>query len=81
MRRFVEKHADKIAGTLSCFDRVLFRGYLPLFTGYEMAELLRARGVRAGELKRFFVEQAERLKERAEGVPAGRPPVPLSPGP
>ena len=28
MDAFVAKHAEKIRGTLSCFDRVLFRGYL-----------------------------------------------------
>ena len=27
---FLVKHADKIHGVLSCFDRVIFRGYLPL---------------------------------------------------
>ncbi len=26
---FVHKHADKIIGTLGCFDRVIFKGYLP----------------------------------------------------
>jgi hypothetical protein len=26
---FVQKHADKITGTLGCFDRVLFKGHLP----------------------------------------------------
>jgi len=30
MRKFVAKHAAKTTGTLSCFDRVLFRGHLPL---------------------------------------------------
>jgi hypothetical protein len=25
----VHKHADKITATLGCFDRVLFKGYLP----------------------------------------------------
>jgi len=29
MDKFIEQHADRISGTLGCFDRVLFRGYLP----------------------------------------------------
>jgi hypothetical protein len=29
MDKFSEQHADRISGTLGCFDRVLFRGYLP----------------------------------------------------
>jgi hypothetical protein len=27
---FLGKHAERIQGVLSCFDRVLFRGHLPL---------------------------------------------------
>ena len=42
--RFLEKHADKITGTLSCFDRVIFRGYLPIWSGYDMVEFLRGGG-------------------------------------
>ena len=43
MEAFVAKHAAKIRGTLGCFDRVLFRGYLPLMSGFAMAEFLRSR--------------------------------------
>jgi hypothetical protein len=44
MEQFIAKHADKIEGTLSCFDRMLFRGYLPLFNGAAMAAFSTARG-------------------------------------
>lgn len=27
---FLRKHRDKIGGILSCFDRLIFRGYAPL---------------------------------------------------
>jgi hypothetical protein len=30
MRRFLAKHAATPTGTLSCFDRLLFKGHLPL---------------------------------------------------
>ena len=40
MDQFIAKHADQLQGTLSCFDRVLFRGYLPFFNGYAMASFL-----------------------------------------
>ena len=30
MKEFTEKHADRITGVISCFDRILFKGYLPL---------------------------------------------------
>jgi hypothetical protein len=29
MKEFTGKHEDRIHGVLSCFDRMLFRGYLP----------------------------------------------------
>jgi hypothetical protein len=40
MDQFIAKHADQLQGALSCFDRVLFRGYLPFFSGYAMASFL-----------------------------------------
>ncbi|HEV3079146.1 MAG TPA: hypothetical protein VGY66_05180 [Gemmataceae bacterium] len=30
MQSFIAKHADKISGVLSCFDRVIMRGHLPM---------------------------------------------------
>jgi hypothetical protein len=35
MQKFVAKHAATTTGTLSCFDRLLFKGHLPL--GYPQA--------------------------------------------
>jgi hypothetical protein len=32
MDAFLSKHKRKIAGTLSCVDRIVFKGYLPLRT-------------------------------------------------
>jgi hypothetical protein len=75
MDKFVARHAGKIRGTLSCFDRVLFRGYLPIMSGAAMAQFLTSRGVRRESLKPFLLEQAERLKGHAQSVcaQAGRP--------
>ncbi len=52
---------------LSCFDRVLFRGYLPLMSGWAMAEFLRSKQVQRRTLKPFLLEQAERVKKHAGG--------------
>ena len=30
VERFIEKHQAQITGTISCFDRILFKGHLPL---------------------------------------------------
>jgi hypothetical protein len=65
MDNFIAKHTDKIEGTLSCFDRVIFRGYLPLFNGGAMATYLEGHGVKRHDLKGFLLHQASRLKEHA----------------
>ncbi len=30
MDRFIVHHRDRILGTLSCFDRIIFKGHLPI---------------------------------------------------
>lgn len=75
MDQFITKHADKLQGTLSCFDRVLFRGYLPFFSGYAMASFLDTRKVHRRDVKRFVLTQAYRLQDHARQLAArtGRP--------
>src|SRR5262247_1423610 len=75
MDQFIATHTDKLQGVLSCFDRVLFRGYLPFFSGYAMASFLEARGVYRRDGKRCVVTQAYRLKDHARQMAAreGRP--------
>ena len=65
MDAFVTKHAHTIRGVLSCFDRVLFRGYVPLMSGYAMAEFLKLKQVQRRTLKSFLLTQAERVKKHA----------------
>ena len=38
MKEFISKYADRIHGVLSGFDRMLFRGYLPIMSGWQMAQ-------------------------------------------
>ena len=75
MDQFISKHADKLQGVLSCFDRVLFRGYLPFFSGYAMASFLETRQVHRRDVKRFVLTHADRLKDHARQMAAreGRP--------
>jgi hypothetical protein len=75
MEAFIAKHAAKIQGTLSCFDRVLFRGYLPLMNGFAMADFLRIKQIDRWKLKPFVLEQAERIKKHAHRMlsQTGRP--------
>jgi hypothetical protein len=65
MDQFIAKHADKLQGTLSCFDRVLFRGYVPFLSGYARASFLETRDV-----KRFVLTQVYRLKDHARQMAA-----------
>jgi hypothetical protein len=45
MRKFVAKHATQVAGTLSCFDRLLCKGHLPLGYPQAMEQFLTQRRV------------------------------------
>ena len=75
MRRFLAKHVATTTGTLSCFDRLLFKGHLPLGYPHAMEEFLSHRGILFKDLKGFALKQAERLKVHAHAVAerAGRP--------
>jgi len=61
MDQFIAAHTDKLHGVLSCFDRVLFRGYLTFFSGSAMASFLETRKVHHRDVKRFVLAQAYRL--------------------
>jgi hypothetical protein len=75
MRTFCHKHESKISGVLSCFDRMLFRGYLPLMSGAAMAQFLMSEKVQCDNLKTFLTDNAERVKDHAQAMAAsaGRP--------
>src|SRR5258708_15999782 len=65
MDQFIRKHGEVIHGALSCFDRMLFRGYLPIMSGAAMADFLQAKGVHGWSLKTFLLTQAAPLKKHA----------------
>lgn len=75
MQSFLHKHADKITGTLSCFDRLIFKGYLPISYPQGMENFLRDRDVLLKDFKTFGPQQAQRLKDHAQQLAqqAGRP--------
>jgi hypothetical protein len=75
MDLFVRKHEKKINGTLGCFDRMLFRGYLPIQSGWAMAQFLNQKQISFRRLKDFLVENAEKINTYAKAMAAkhGRP--------
>jgi hypothetical protein len=68
MKLFLDKHAEKICATLSCFDRVLFKGYLPLSYAHGMQNFLDRRGILYKNFKPFVLSQAQRLRAHAEAT-------------
>jgi hypothetical protein len=68
MDLFVRKHQEKINATLGCFDRMLFRGYLPIQAGWAMAEFLNQKNIRFRNLKDFLLENAYRVNDYAKAM-------------
>ena len=65
MKEFIRKYDDRIHGVLSCFDRMLFRGYLPIMSGWAMAQFLDGFDVNGSSLKPFLLQNSERVKDHA----------------
>ena len=66
MKTFLEKHSKNITSTISCFDRVLFKGYLPLGWQESMERLMAENGLKIKDFKHFVTAQATRLKDHAK---------------
>ena len=75
MKGFISKHQERIHGVLSCFDRMLFRGYWPIMSGWQMAQFFNSSKIQFRELKRFLLQHAQRVKQHAIDVAKqeGRP--------
>src|SRR6201988_3782230 len=71
MELLTERHADEIAGVLSCYDRILIQGTLPGL-GYAegMTPYLKARQIRIFDYPRFAQPLRDALRENAERLGA-----------
>ena len=67
MKEFISKYGDRIHGVLSPFYRMLFRGYLPNMSGWQMAQCFNSSNIRYRELKPFLLEHAARVKQHGRG--------------
>ena len=65
MKEFIRTYEDRIHGVLSCFDRMIFRGYLPIMSGWAMAQFLYRLNQNFSTLKPFLLENSERVKNHA----------------
>jgi hypothetical protein len=65
---FLVKHADKVQGVLSCFDRIIFRGYLPLSYAKGLEGFLYQQKVLLKDFKDYAPRIAERVKQHVQGL-------------
>ena len=61
LEKLLRQYRDRISGVLSCFDRILFKGYLPLGWGGAMEGLL------IKDFKQFVMKHSERIKDHTAG--------------
>lgn len=76
MNDFEKVHADVVEGTLTMFDRIIFRGYLSnLFPDGAFARFLNANGVLLKDFSVFVQQTSAELKAHVEQLAseAGRP--------
>jgi hypothetical protein len=65
---FVRKHQSNITGVLSCFDRVIFRGHLPLSYPRGLEGFLGQQGILLKHFKDYAPQVAQRIKEHVKGL-------------
>ncbi len=73
---FIQKFAEKVTGTLECFDRVIFKGHLRGISYAEgMVRLMASKGLLIKEFKRFVQSHSDRIVQHAKttAAKAGRP--------
>jgi hypothetical protein len=54
----ITKHQAKVTGTISCFDRILFKGHLPLGWADAMERFMARQGLRLKDFGGFVIRQS-----------------------
>jgi len=68
MEKFIDKHTQKITGTIACFDRILFKGYLRISWAESMDRFMTSQGLLLKDFKKFVTKHSERVKEHAKAM-------------
>ena len=68
MKGFVKKHSTKISGTIACFDRMVFKGYLPVSWSDFMAGFMMSQGLLLKDFKKFVTTHSERVKRHGREI-------------
>ncbi|MFQ5779103.1 MAG: MarR family transcriptional regulator [Terriglobia bacterium] len=67
IRLLTERYAEQIAGVVSCFDRIIVQGTLPIFCCADgMTRYLAARAIRIFDFTQFVKPLTEAIKANAE---------------
>ena len=65
----VERYNDRIAGILSCYDRIVITGTLPgICYADGMTRYLNANGIRIFDYPQFAMKLRDRVRERAASL-------------
>jgi hypothetical protein len=75
MKRFVHHYSSMYHGVLSCFDRVVFKGYLPVVRPEVLERLLGHDGLLIKDFGRFVQQHSARILQHAQAMAqrTGRP--------
>lgn len=68
MERFLEAHRNKLRGVLSCFDRLLFKGYLPISYARGMENFMDLNGLLRKDFKPFVQHFSTEIKSHAKAI-------------
>ncbi len=68
MKSFIDKFSGQISGVISCFDRMVFKGYLPLGYHRAMEGLLSRQNVLIKDFKKLVATNPERIRLHAQAV-------------
>ena len=63
-----EKQTDKINGAISCFDRILFKGYLPLGFPDAIETFMNRQNLLLKDFKTFVKKQSEIIKQHGISI-------------
>jgi hypothetical protein len=71
MDKFLDRHADKIVGTLSCLDRVIITGTIPgICFDDGLTSYLKSQGIRIFDFAQWANPLRERVRANAEAIAA-----------
>ena len=68
MEKFLSQYSEQIVGTVSCFDRIMFKGYLPLGWPAAMEGFMTRQGCLIKNFKSFVTTQSKQIEQHAQAV-------------